>query len=122
MVTAHAGDNGMSSYQGDLPVENASAMVAEEVPGIDAVLFGHAHNEVPEKFVTNKVTGEQVLLTEPGKWGQRLSVVDFTLTESRGRWTGDRQVVDDAEHQHRAGGPEDRRADGARSTTRRWTT
>ena len=86
MVTAHAGDNGMSSYEGDLPVENASAMVAEEVPGIDAVLFGHAHNEVPEKFVTNKVTGEQVLLTEPGRWGQRLSVVDFTLSESRGRW------------------------------------
>ena len=86
MVTAHAGDNGMSSYQGDIPVENASAMVAEEVPGIDAVLFGHAHQDVPEKFVTNKVTGEQVLLTEPGKWGQRLSVVDFTLTEAHGRW------------------------------------
>ncbi|MPZ83720.1 MAG: bifunctional metallophosphatase/5'-nucleotidase [Actinophytocola sp.] len=86
MVTAHAGDNGMSSYQGDIPVENASAMVAEEVPGIDAVLFGHAHNDVPERFVTNKATGRQVLLTEPGRWGQRLSVVDFTLTESRGRW------------------------------------
>ena len=87
MVTAHAGDNGMSSYQGDLPVENASAMVAEEVPGIDAVLFGHAHNDVPEKFVTNKQTGEQVLLTEPGKWGSRLSVVDFSLSWAHGRWT-----------------------------------
>jgi len=87
MVTAHAGDNGMSSYQGDLPVENASAMVAEEVPGIDAVLFGHAHNDVPEKFVTNKQTGRQVLLTEPSKWGSRLSVVDFSLTWSHGRWS-----------------------------------
>jgi len=87
MVTAHAGDNGMSSYQGDLPVENASAMVAEEVPGIDAVLFGHAHNDVPEKFVTNKETGEPVLLTEPGKWGSRLSVVDFSLSWAHGRWT-----------------------------------
>ncbi|MGB3439229.1 MAG: 5'-nucleotidase C-terminal domain-containing protein [Actinophytocola sp.] len=86
LVTAHAGDNGMSSYEGDLPVENASAMVAEEVPGIDAVLFGHAHNEVPQRFVTNKVTGQQVLLTEPSKWGQRLSVVDFKLSWSRGRW------------------------------------
>lgn len=86
LVTAHAGDNGMSSYQGDIPVENASAMVAEQVPGIDAVLFGHAHNDVPERFVTNKVTGEPVLLTEPGKWGQRLSVVDFDLTWSRGKW------------------------------------
>ena len=86
LVTAHAGDNGMSSYQGDIPVENASAMVAEEVPGIDAVLFGHAHNDVPQRFVTNKVTGQQVLLTEPSKWGQRLSVVDFKLSWARGKW------------------------------------
>ncbi|MGI5273229.1 bifunctional metallophosphatase/5'-nucleotidase [Nonomuraea sp. CA-218870] len=86
VVTAHAGDNGMSSYGGDLPVENASALVAEQVPGIDAVLFGHAHTDVPERFVTNKVTGEQVLLSEPGKWGQRLSVLDFELVKHRGKW------------------------------------
>ncbi|NRQ37260.1 bifunctional metallophosphatase/5'-nucleotidase [Nonomuraea sp. NN258] len=86
VVTAHAGDNGMSSYGGDLPIENASALVAEQVPGIDAVLFGHAHNEVAQKFVTNKVTGQQVLLTEPGKWGQRLSKLDFQLTKQRGKW------------------------------------
>ncbi|SEK26466.1 bifunctional metallophosphatase/5'-nucleotidase [Nonomuraea pusilla] len=87
VVTAHAGDSGLSSYGGDLPVENASAMVAEQVPGVDAVLFGHAHNEVAQRFVTNKVTGRQVLLTEPGKWGQRLSVMDFQLTKRQGRWT-----------------------------------
>ncbi|MEV0166409.1 bifunctional metallophosphatase/5'-nucleotidase [Nonomuraea fuscirosea] len=87
VVTAHAGDSGLSSYGGDLPVENASAMVAEQVPGIDAVLFGHAHNEVAQRFVTNKATGEQVLLTEPSKWGQRLSVLDFQLAKQRGRWT-----------------------------------
>ncbi|WP_204018535.1 5'-nucleotidase C-terminal domain-containing protein [Sphaerimonospora thailandensis] len=87
LVTAHAGDSGLSSYGEDLPVENAAAMVAEEVPGIDAVLFGHAHNDVPQRFVTNKATGKQVLLTEPSKWGQRLSVVDFTLVKQRGKWT-----------------------------------
>ncbi|MFI7424455.1 bifunctional metallophosphatase/5'-nucleotidase [Nonomuraea sp. NPDC049684] len=86
VVTAHAGDSGMSSYGTDLPVENASAMVAEQVPGIDAVLFGHAHNEVAQRFVTNRTTGQQVLLTEPGKWGQRLSRLDFTLTKQRGKW------------------------------------
>ncbi|MFG1966321.1 bifunctional metallophosphatase/5'-nucleotidase [Nonomuraea sp. NPDC049028] len=87
VVTAHAGDNGMSSYGGDLPVENASALVAEQVPGIDAVLFGHAHNDVAQRFVTNQATGKQVLLTEPSKWGQRLSVIDFQLAKQRGRWT-----------------------------------
>jgi 2',3'-cyclic-nucleotide 2'-phosphodiesterase/3'-nucleotidase len=86
VVTAHAGDSGLSSYGTDLPVENASALVAEQVPGIDAVLFGHAHNEVAQRFVTNKTTGKQVLLTEPGKWGQRLSVIDFQLSKQHGRW------------------------------------
>ncbi|MEU7863553.1 5'-nucleotidase C-terminal domain-containing protein [Nonomuraea sp. NPDC049141] len=87
VVTAHAGDSGISSYGGDLPVENASAMVAEQVPGIDAVLFGHAHNDVAQRFVTNQATGKQVLLTEPSKWGQRLSVIDFQLAKHGGKWT-----------------------------------
>ncbi|MBP2703031.1 5'-nucleotidase C-terminal domain-containing protein [Microbispora sp. RL4-1S] len=87
LVTAHAGDDGMSSYGSELPVENAAALVAQKVPGVDAVLFGHAHNDVPQRFVTNEATGRQVLLTEPGRWGQRLSVVDFTLAKDRGRWT-----------------------------------
>ncbi|MFD0687932.1 bifunctional metallophosphatase/5'-nucleotidase [Actinomadura fibrosa] len=86
VVSAHAGDSGLSSYTGDIPVENASAMVAEQVPGIDAILFGHAHNDVPQRFVTNKATGQSVVMSEPKCWGQRLSVFDITLTRSRGRW------------------------------------
>jgi 2',3'-cyclic-nucleotide 2'-phosphodiesterase/3'-nucleotidase len=86
VVSAHGGDDGTSSYGADLPIENPSALIAEQVPGIDAILFGHAHKEVPQRFVANKKTGKQVLLTEPSKWGQRLSVVDFKLTRAHGRW------------------------------------
>ncbi|MER1995124.1 MAG: 5'-nucleotidase C-terminal domain-containing protein [Arthrobacter sp.] len=86
VVSAHSGTSGTSSYGGDLPLENAATQVAEEVPGIDAILVGHAHQEIPEHFVTNKVTGEQVLLTEPLNWGMRLSVMDFELTKVRGQW------------------------------------
>ncbi|MFB9834584.1 bifunctional metallophosphatase/5'-nucleotidase [Actinoallomurus acaciae] len=86
VVSAHAGDSGLSSYTGDIPVENAAAMVAEEVPGIDAILFGHAHIDVSERFVTNKATGESVVMSEPMCWGERLSVFDLTLTRDRGRW------------------------------------
>ena len=86
VVTAHAGDSGFSSYGSELPVENASAMVAEQVPGIDAVLFGHAHADVPQRFVTNAVTGEQVLLAEPSRWGSRLTVMDFDLERVDGEW------------------------------------
>ncbi|MFG1780109.1 bifunctional metallophosphatase/5'-nucleotidase [Micromonospora sp. NPDC049048] len=86
LISAHGGDSGTSSYGPELPIENPTALIAQQVPGIDAILFGHAHAEVAEKFVTNERTGEQVLLTEPSKWGQRLSRMDFTLTRERGRW------------------------------------
>ncbi|MFD6948525.1 bifunctional metallophosphatase/5'-nucleotidase [Nocardiopsis sp. TSRI0078] len=86
IVSAHSGDSGTSSYGDDVPVENASAMVAEEVPGIDAILFGHSHRDISERFVTNKVTGEQVLMTMPSYWGRRLSVMDLALRRERGRW------------------------------------
>lgn len=87
IVSAHSGMDLSSSYGDALPVpENASVLMAETVPGIDAVLVGHAHQEIPERLVTNKVTGEQVVLTEPLKWGMRLSVVDLDLQHVRGCW------------------------------------
>lgn len=86
IVSAHGGDSGTSSYGPELPNENPVALIAQQVPGIDAILFGHAHNEVVEKFVTNTATGAQVLTAEPSKWGQRLTRMDFTLTRERGRW------------------------------------
>ena len=86
VVSAHSGDSGTSSYSGDLPVENAAALVAQQVPGIDAILFGHAHIDVPERFVTNVKTGKQVVMSEPKNWGQRLSVFDLELEFVRGSW------------------------------------
>ncbi len=86
LVSAHGGDSGHSSYGPELPNENPCAFIAERVPGIDAILFGHAHVEVAQRFVTNGTTGEPVLLSEPSKWGQRLTRMDFTLRRERGRW------------------------------------
>ncbi|MGW6276704.1 bifunctional metallophosphatase/5'-nucleotidase [Kribbella sp. NPDC055071] len=88
IVAAHSGMDLSSSYGDALPVpENASVLMAETVPGIDAVLVGHAHLEIPERFVTNRDTGRQVVLSEPLKWGMRLSVIDLELRKADGRWT-----------------------------------
>ncbi|MDZ5444990.1 5'-nucleotidase C-terminal domain-containing protein [Micromonospora sp. 4G57] len=86
IISAHGGDSGTSSYGPELPNENPVALIAEQVPGIDAILFGHAHNEVAQKFVTNTATGAQVLTSEPSKWGQRLTRMDFTIAKVNGRW------------------------------------
>ena len=96
IVSCHSGADGTSSYGDALPYpENASTQLAEQVPGIDAVLVGHAHVEIVERFVASKVTKDkQVLLTEPLKWGMRLSVIDFDVTHD-----GKRYVLQDV-HSH----------------------
>ncbi|OEJ31530.1 bifunctional metallophosphatase/5'-nucleotidase [Streptomyces subrutilus] len=88
IVSAHSGSSGTSSYGDQLPyVENAAALVAERVPGIDAILVGHAHTEIAEYRVRNEATGREVVLSEPLKWGQRLTLFDFELTWAQGRWS-----------------------------------
>ena len=87
VVSAHSGDSGTSSYGSDLPIENAAKLVAEQVPGIDAILFGHAHLEIAERFVVNQQTGRKVVMSEPKNWGQRVSVFDLELEFSRGTWS-----------------------------------
>lgn len=87
VVSAHSGSSGTSSYGDQLPhIENAAGLVAEQVPGIDAILVGHAHTEIPEYRVKNKETGKDVVLSEPLKWGQRLTLFDFDLVWEKGRW------------------------------------
>lgn len=88
IVSAHSGSSGTSSYGDQLPyIENAAGLVAEQVPGIDAILVGHAHTEIPEYRVRNKATGKDVVLSEPLKWGQRLTLFDFELTWAKGCWS-----------------------------------
>jgi 2',3'-cyclic-nucleotide 2'-phosphodiesterase/3'-nucleotidase len=85
VVLSHSGVGGTSSYGGDLPVENPADTIAAKVPGIDVVVVGHTHLDVPQQWVTNEVTGKQVLLTQPKFWGQTVSAVDISLTRCGGR-------------------------------------
>ncbi|MFJ9631507.1 bifunctional metallophosphatase/5'-nucleotidase [Streptomyces sp. NPDC091280] len=86
-LTDHSGLDGTTSWGDELPyVENASNLVAEQVPGIDAILVGHTHVDVPTYTVKNAETGDDVLLSEPYCYGYRLSVFDFELELERGCW------------------------------------
>ena len=76
--------------------ENAVGPLTE-VAGIDAVLFGHAHAEFPGKAFADypKVNLERgtingVAAVMPGRWGDHLGVIDFTLDDAAGSW----KVVD----------------------------
>ncbi|MDX3576356.1 bifunctional metallophosphatase/5'-nucleotidase [Streptomyces sp. FL07-04A] len=88
IVSAHSGSSGTSSYGDQLPyVENSAALVAQQVPDIDAVLVGHAHVEIPELKVVNAKSGKTVVLSEPLAYAERLSVFDVELVFEKGRWS-----------------------------------
>ncbi|MFE5038420.1 bifunctional metallophosphatase/5'-nucleotidase [Streptomyces sp. NPDC056683] len=87
LVSAHSGSSGTSSYGDQVPyVENAAANVARQVPGIDAILVGHAHVEIPELKVVNEATGRTVVLSEPLCYAERLSLFDIELVFTGGGW------------------------------------
>jgi 2',3'-cyclic-nucleotide 2'-phosphodiesterase / 3'-nucleotidase len=86
VVTAHSGTCPFSSYGDVVPwLENAATLVAEQVPGVSAVLAGHAHAEVPEVRV-ERADGTVAVVTEPSCFGQRLSLIHLDLADADGRW------------------------------------
>ncbi len=60
--------------------ENMVARIATQVAGIDAIVFGHSHQQVEDKRI-----GE-VLLMQPRNWGISLGRIDFELERAEGRW------------------------------------
>jgi len=69
-------------YPGQMPNENAAHAIAENVPGIDVILMGHTHREVPSVYING------VLLAQSDKWGRSIARADVFL-EKKGaasRW------------------------------------
>jgi 2',3'-cyclic-nucleotide 2'-phosphodiesterase/3'-nucleotidase len=60
--------------------ENLSLAIARQVPGIDVMLLGHSHREIPSLIVNG------VLITQPAAWGRSLARIDLTLTSQSGHW------------------------------------
>ena len=72
--------------------ENTVARLAE-VPGVDAIVFGHSHGQFPGTFFTRhpKVDLERgtingVPAVMAGSWGSHLGVIDLLLDKSSGSW------------------------------------
>ncbi|MBL8347802.1 MAG: bifunctional 2',3'-cyclic-nucleotide 2'-phosphodiesterase/3'-nucleotidase [Rubrivivax sp.] len=72
--------------------ENAVARLAE-VPGVDAILFGHSHGEFPGRFFNAhpkvdlaRGTINGVPAVMPGFWGSHLGVVDLVLEKAGATW------------------------------------
>lgn len=72
---------GEQSVRVQVEGENVAPEMAEQVPGIDVIMYGHAHSELSEKFING------VLLTEAKYWAQSLARADVTMEKgAEGRW------------------------------------
>jgi 2',3'-cyclic-nucleotide 2'-phosphodiesterase/3'-nucleotidase len=61
--------------------ENAALALADQVPGIDLIFFGHTHRELSETFVNG------ALLTQAKNWGQSLARADVVMSrDESGCW------------------------------------
>jgi 2',3'-cyclic-nucleotide 2'-phosphodiesterase/3'-nucleotidase len=65
---------------GSLPDENLTIELAQQVPGIDVILAGHSHLDVPKTLINN------VLIVEPSYWGRALAKVTLQLQRSSTTW------------------------------------
>jgi 2',3'-cyclic-nucleotide 2'-phosphodiesterase / 3'-nucleotidase len=77
--------------QGPMAENNVGGIA--EVPGVDAILFGHAHAEFPSsafdkhpKADIAKGTINGVPSVMPGRWGDHLGVIDLLLDNTSGGW------------------------------------
>jgi 2',3'-cyclic-nucleotide 2'-phosphodiesterase/3'-nucleotidase len=64
-----------------VPNENAAISIARQVPGIDVILMGHTHRDVPALIVNG------VLLTQANRWASHVARVDLYLEKGESaRW------------------------------------
>jgi 2',3'-cyclic-nucleotide 2'-phosphodiesterase/3'-nucleotidase len=83
-----------------VPNENAALAIARQVAGVDVILMGHTHREVPSLLVRSNsgmvggiagvnhtFTYDNVLLTQANRWASHVARVDMYLEQNgRGRW------------------------------------
>jgi 2',3'-cyclic-nucleotide 2'-phosphodiesterase/3'-nucleotidase len=61
--------------------ENAAIAIARGVPGVDVILMGHTHRDVPSLVVNG------VLLTQANRWASHVARADIYLEKNgNGRW------------------------------------
>ncbi|ALB64158.1 2',3'-cyclic-nucleotide 2'-phosphodiesterase [Cronobacter condimenti 1330] len=89
VVVAHSG---LSAEPYKAMAEN-SVYYLSQVPGVDAILFGHAHAVFPGKDFANikgadiaQGTLNGVPSVMPGMWGDHLGIVDLVLNNDSGKW------------------------------------
>jgi 2',3'-cyclic-nucleotide 2'-phosphodiesterase/3'-nucleotidase len=65
---------------GSMTHENDVIELAQQVPGIDAILTGHTHLQIPKMLIGN------TMIVQPYRWGSHLGEVRLGLDHASGSW------------------------------------
>ncbi len=71
--------SGLGEVRGQVGDENAALRLAEEVPGIDAILSGHTHRPIAMRH-------KGIPILQAHMHGLALGVLDMALRKEKGRW------------------------------------
>jgi 2',3'-cyclic-nucleotide 2'-phosphodiesterase/3'-nucleotidase len=90
VVLAHSGEGTVpdAGYDPTAAHEDVAANLARLVPGIDVVIAGHTHQDVPSR-VYQGADGGQVLLTQPYYWARSVNEVSLELVPDGDGWAVD---------------------------------
>ena len=82
VVAAHSGlGRNLQTGAAEETAENVVYELAEQAPEVDAIVYGHSHQQVEGRLVG------KVLLVQPKNWGANLARLDFHLRRAAdGRW------------------------------------
>ncbi|MGZ6143943.1 MAG: bifunctional metallophosphatase/5'-nucleotidase, partial [Myxococcales bacterium] len=61
------------------PVSGEDVSIAQNVSGIDVIVSGHSHTDVPATLVKNLHTGKDVLVQQAGRFGDTLGRISLTV-------------------------------------------
>ena len=79
----HSGLNG--GITTDSYTENATEQVAREVPGFDAIIFGHDHRLYCDSVVNTE--GKKVPIINPANGANHVAQLTLTLRKEHGKWS-----------------------------------
>ena len=85
----HSGYNG--GITTDAYAENATLSIAQNVPGFDAIFYGHDH--LPRNATITNIKGDTVLILNPGKDAHQVATLDIIL-DKEGRAKLNASLVD----------------------------
>ena len=71
LLTGEANDSGH---------ENMAWAIIQQVPGVDVVLTGHSHENIPPRLVNG------VLIAQPNRWADHVAVIDLVFRKVGKKW------------------------------------